>query len=698
MKLIQTIFVMALVSFSFYAQGNQKYLPDWDSLDKRQTPEWFSDAKLGIFIHWGVYSVPSFNAKGEYAEWYYKYWKEKREPVWSFHEKVYGDDYPYTNFADEFKTTFYDPDEWASFLEKSGAKYVILTSKHHDGYCLWPSKHRPGWNVIDRGPGIDLVGTLTDAVRKTSVRMGLYYSLPEWYNPIYQWTYDDPDGKVEKYVMEQMIPQFTDLVNTYKPDIIFADGDWDHTSDVWQSKQLLAWLYNHKDIGNYVVVNDRWGKDVNFKRGGYFATEYTTGMKDTDHPWEECRGMGDSFGFNRNESIYQYQSAKSIIRMFVDLVSNGGNLLLNIGPTADGRIPVIMQERLLQLGEWLQKNGEGIYETRKWKFHSEHENIRYTMAKDASSVYAFSYDWPGDRLNLLQIKPEENSDIYLLGYENPLKWEYVDREGTIIEIPEEARNNFDYPLTSAYCFKIKGQPSEMSDVIKIETELNDDFDQINFVDNITLFFPERPGTSYYYTLDGTEPDFNSIKYEKPFIVNETSTIKYFTRSGGKVRSLTSTAEVTKLEYEKSTKLNNPVQGIKYQYYEQSINSLTEMNSPLLREGIVNILHPDEVSNSGDNYQILFEGYFKSDVKALYKFFLRSDDGSRLYINDKLVVDNDGKHDSKEEKIGEAVLDKGYYKFRVEYFESAGKDELIMEYTTDNINREKITGKEFYISK
>ncbi|GJQ64065.1 MAG: hypothetical protein SCALA702_31180 [Melioribacteraceae bacterium] len=696
MKKLHLIFLILFFSTILFGQNNTKYIPDWNSLDQRETPEWFRDAKLGIFIHWGVYSVPSFNAKGEYAEWYYKYWREKREPVWDFHKKVYGEDFHYKNFAKDFKTTFYDPDEWAGYFENSGAKYVILTSKHHDGYCLWGSKHRPGWNVIDNGPGVDIIGTLTDAVRKTSVRMGLYYSLPEWYNPIYEWTNDSPKGKVEKYVQEQMIPQFTDLVNTYKPDIIFADGDWDHTSEVWQSKQILAWLYNHPAIGEYVVVNDRWGKDVNFKRGGYFATEYTTGMSNTSHPWEECRGIGDSFGFNRNESIYEYQTSEDLIRMFVDLVSNGGNLLLNIGPTADGRIPVIMQERLLQMGEWLETNGEGIYETRKWVHQNDGYNVRYTIKKDSSAVYAFTYEWPKNKLNLLQIKPDTGSEIYLLGYDKPLEWEFIDREGTIIHIPAEIRDEFRFPETAAYGFKIIGEPSVLSEAYNIETKDNNDFDKLNFVDEIELYFPEKPGTHYYYTTDGSEPDYNSTKYEAPFKVNKTSTVKYFVQAGGKVRSITRQVVLNKLEYDSPHKIENPVQGIRYKYYEQNIESFSGMNSKLLREGISKKLHPNDVSNAGDHYQIIFEGYLKADTKGLYKFFLRSDDGSRLYINDKLIVDNDGRHDSSDEKIGEVALDEGYQKIRVEYFEAEGDDELILEYTLDNISRTKVTGENIFI--
>lgn len=697
MKAYSFVFILLLILSSIIpAQNNDKYIPTWESLDKRPFPDWFQDAKLGIFIHWGVYSVPSYNGKGQYAEWYYKYWKEHTEPIWSFHKKVYGENYNYTNFAKDFTATFYDPDEWASFLEKSGAKYVVLTSKHHDGYCLWPSEQRKGWNAVDNGPGIDLIGTLANSVRKTDVRFGLYYSLAEWYNPIYNWTYESSEDKLDKYVNEYMIPQFTDLVNRYKPDIIFSDGDWDHTSDEWQTKQILSWLYNHKDIGDYVVVNDRWGKDVNFKRTGYFATEYTDGMENSDHPWEECRGIGASFGFNRNESIYEYQTAPELIKMFVSLVSKGGNLLLNIGPTADGRIPVIMQERLLQLGNWLSINGDAIYNTRPWKTDREGENIFYTMKKDSSEVYAITFDLPEDYFHLLNIKPKKGSEIYLLGYDKPLEWSYKDNDGTRIKIPSEAKNNYKFPEDIAFAFKITGTKTTLSKNYHIETELNNSFDTLNFTGKTKLSFPEKSGTHYYYTLDGSKPEYeNSVKYDDPIEITESTTVRYFTQAGGKVRSLENKVYLNKLEYEASVDIDNPEKGLKYTYYEENIRNFSEMTDKQVRTGITHELHPSAVQNRNSFFQIRFEGLFHSNKDQLYKFFLRSDDGSRLYINDRLIINNDGVHDAEEEKIGEIALAEGYHSFRVDYFDVEGGKDLILEYTTDNINRIRIEGNELY---
>ena len=188
----------------------------YESIDSRPIPEWYTDAKFGIFIHWGPYSVPAFSKVGQYSEWYQRTLQEDSRmnqghaETKEFHERVYGKDFAYADFVPMFTADMFDPAQWADVFEKSGAKYVVLTSKHHDGYCLWPSAESDKnwgrqWSSTNSGPSRDLLGELTDAVRKTDVKMGIYYSLYEWYNPLYT---TDVDLFVEKH----MIPQCKDVV------------------------------------------------------------------------------------------------------------------------------------------------------------------------------------------------------------------------------------------------------------------------------------------------------------------------------------------------------------------------------------------------------------------------------------------------------------------------------------------------------
>jgi alpha-L-fucosidase len=164
-----------------------------------------------------------------------------------------------------------------------------------------------------------------------------------------------------------MFPQFKDLVTKYKPSIIFSDGEWELSDTAWHSPELLAWLFNESPVAKDVVVNDRWGSNTRDKNNGclYATSEYGSGMN-ANVVWEENRGIGHSYGYNRNEQINDYKTSHDLILMLIDIVSRGGNLLLDIGPTADGRIPVIMQQRLTDIGKWLDVNGEAIYGTRAW--------------------------------------------------------------------------------------------------------------------------------------------------------------------------------------------------------------------------------------------------------------------------------------------------------------------------------------------
>ena len=220
-RLFLTLLTFTSLSFSY----SQKYKADWPSLNQRKIPEWFHRDKFGIFIHWGVYAVPAYapvipNSGLSYAEWYWKRIQEKRPEFISFHEKVYGKDFPYENFEKSFKAELYNPDQWADVFKQSGARYVVLTSKHHEGYCLWNSAEadrtwgRP-WNAVTGTPKRDLLGDLTNSVRKAGLKMGFYYSLYEWFNPL--WLSDK-----KRYVDEHMFPQFKDLVIKYKPSVIFS--------------------------------------------------------------------------------------------------------------------------------------------------------------------------------------------------------------------------------------------------------------------------------------------------------------------------------------------------------------------------------------------------------------------------------------------------------------------------------------------
>jgi len=483
------IILICLLSYCILPALTQKYEASWESIDSRPIPDWFSKAKFGIFIHWGPYSVPAWTPKGTYSEWY-QYWMQNKtlsgngdftgNEVYDFHVNRYGKDYSYYNFGKEFKAELFNADDWADIFVRSGAKYIVATSKHHDGYCMWPSSTANKtwgfpWNSMDVGPKRDLVGELTDAVRKTDIKMGLYYSIYEWFNPLYV-------NDLDRFVDEHFFPQFKDLISRYKPSLIFADGQWSHHSDTWKTKELISWLYNESDCGDDLVINDRWGKETRFKHAGYHTAEYDPTFEG-DFPWEECRGMGFSFGYNREEDSWDYNDPQTLILLLVDIVSRGGNLLLDIGPDADGKIPPIMQQRLLDIGKWLEVNGEAIYATDNWekscqwsegsrdfpKVGSHYTSAKYILKQTVdtdpgfaqkeifftaknNNIYCIVPEFPKDEILIKGVPTNAKTEVTLLGYNNSLKWEKT-TEGIKVMVPRLIPGEI--PCQYAWTIKIK---------------------------------------------------------------------------------------------------------------------------------------------------------------------------------------------------------------------------------------------------
>jgi len=449
------IFLFCLTGLKGFAQ---KYEANWESIDSRPIPAWFTDAKFGIFIHWGVYSVPSWapadapiGVYAKYAEWYWNKLMvnsgEEHKYFKAFHDSIYGKNFKYQDFAPQFKAELFDPQKWADVFVNSGAKYIVLTSKHHEGFCLWPSAQSWNWNSVDIGPHRDLAGDLTKAVKAKGLHMGFYYSLYEWFNPLYL-------ENTDKYVDDHMFPQMKDLVTRYEPDIFWTDGEWDLPSEKWKSTEFLTWLYNESAVKNSVVVNDRWGKETRSKHGGIYTTEYdligeSKGVKEITHPWEECRGIGTSFGYNRIEDLDNYMTSKALIDLLVEKVSAGGNLLLDIGPTADGLIPVIMQQRLLDIGDWLKVNGEAIYGTTTWKNRPENTLKGLYFTTKGNTLYVICTQWPQKRLSVPGIKSA--GKVSLLG--SDLKVTATANGSLTIETPMVNPGNM--PCEHAWVFKVE---------------------------------------------------------------------------------------------------------------------------------------------------------------------------------------------------------------------------------------------------
>ena len=342
---------------------------------KRPVPTWFLEAKFGIFIHWGAYSVPAWaepigelgtiEAKrwfkhNPYAEWYFNTIRIKDSPAQVHHKREHRNK-PYDDFLDQWKAEKFDPNKWAELFAYSGAQYVLPTTKHHDGIALWPAPGTGTRNTVDRGPKRDLIGNIATAVRAHGLHFGIYYSggldwsisnLPP-HNDGYE-LMRPSDAAYSMYCYKHVV----DLIDRYKPEIIFNDINWPDFSKregEFSLPSLFDYYYAHVSSG---VINDRWG----VPHWDYRTSEYKMHLQvENDGIWENNRGLGYSFGFNRLETDEHYLDIRGLLHHFLDIVSRGGKLLLNVGPTAAGEIPELQQRVLRQLGDWMKLNSKSIY-------------------------------------------------------------------------------------------------------------------------------------------------------------------------------------------------------------------------------------------------------------------------------------------------------------------------------------------------
>ncbi|CAF1379570.1 unnamed protein product [Adineta steineri] len=452
---------------------HSSYLPEWSSLDTRPLPNWYDQSKVGIFVHWGVFSVPSINPEA----WMWWSWKgdNPNPDTVAFMNKNYPPDWTYADFAPQFRAEFYDPNEWADIFAASGAKYVVLTSKHHEGYTMWPSKYSFNWNAMDVGPKRDLLGDLANAIRsRTNITFGLYHSMYEWFHPLY--LEDKKNGfKTQFFPNMKTLPELKEIVETYKPSVIWSDGDWEAPDTYWNSTGFLAWLYNESPVKDTVVVNDRWGNGIPCNHGDFYtcSDHYNPGHLLT-HKWENCFTIDKgSWGFRRTAKLGDFITIEELLKELVTTVSTGGNVLINVGPTSYGKIAPIFEERLRQMGSWLKVNGEAIYSSVPWKYQNDtiNSNVWYTSSKDGESVYGSLLIWPNNTTEITLGAPVSSASttVTLLGSNaGPLKWRAASGSGGIII---DISNIKMYSLASdwTWVFKFEHISSVKSKIKKHET-------------------------------------------------------------------------------------------------------------------------------------------------------------------------------------------------------------------------------------
>ncbi|MDR3736902.1 MAG: alpha-L-fucosidase [Acidobacteriaceae bacterium] len=467
-KLLFAGVTAALISIACVcaAQPSKHYEPTIASLDTHPLPQWYAGAKLGIFIHWGLYSVPGWAPLNHpdhdfssddyikydpYAEWYLNTMRVPGSPTEAYHKEHFGADFGYYDFALAFnrETKKWSPDAMAATFKAAGARYVVLTSKHHEGFTLWPSK-TPNPNPVLKAAQLhaerDIVGKLSEAVRRQGLRMGLYYSGG------YDWTFDsgpilvNADYQAVKPQSEAYgkyaNAQIHELIAKYHPALLWNDIDWPKTGD---ALGVEADYYNAVSDG---VIDDRFG----ITHADFKSPEYEKLDKISEKKWEECRGLGRSFGYNRAEGEAETIAPNELVALLVDIVSKNGNLLLDVGPEADGTIPPVQMERLKALGAWLAQNGEAIFDTTPWTQavgkSAEGDELRFTRKGD--DLYVTVLGKPKARtITLIDVPAKQGIAITQLGTQNELGAK-VQTGAARIVLRELLKGDY------AYSFKLAG--------------------------------------------------------------------------------------------------------------------------------------------------------------------------------------------------------------------------------------------------
>jgi len=449
-----------------HSQKNEAiiYLPTEESLSTRETPEWYGNAKLGIFIHWGLYSVPgwatptttpdkvtdwkNFYKNNPYAEWYSNTLRINGSPTQAYHKKVYGDDFNYYQFAPLFKVQNknWKASDWVSVFKDIGAKYIIVTTKHHDGFTLYPSRiTHPFMRDDEIHSSRDLVGEVMKEARKQNLKFGVYYSAGlDWSfykSPITNLWPDLFKSMPNSLAYTAYVDNhFYELIHRYQPDVVWNDVNFPAQGDMLG---IMAELINQN---SNAVFNNRWNaglrKQILLNLTDFDTPEYTVNDSITERKWETCRGIGYSFGYNQNETDEHMLSSDALIDMFINIVSKNGNLLLNIGPRADGSIPENQLKRLHDLGDWMKINSEAIYDTKPWRISSttlaDGTRLRFTQ-KD-NLLFVFLLDKPkSSTISLSGIFLDKGSKIFLLGNEGKELKYHSTKES--IEIRLEASPN-----------------------------------------------------------------------------------------------------------------------------------------------------------------------------------------------------------------------------------------------------------------
>lgn len=626
--------------------------------------DWWREARFGLFIHWGLYAIPAgeWNGDTDHGEWI-MHTAEIPVPE-------------YEGLASQFNPVAFNADEWVRLAKSAGMRYVVVTTKHHDGFALFDSA-ASDYDIMNTPFKRDVMGELAGACRRHGLDIGWYHSIMDWHHPDYlprrDWDTRPADEAAFERYTHFLHTQVTELLTNYGDiGVMWFDGEWE---DTWTHVAGTRLYDLCRALQPRVIVNNRVdkGRDGVTHAGthegflGDFGTPEQnvppTGLPGID--WETCMTMNRHWGYNAQDD--QWKSTDDLIRTLVDVVSKGGNFLLNVGPRADGTFPPEAVERLRGIGEWMDLYGESIY----WSTASPFENLpwgRCTVRKRSLSNVLFFhvFDWPAD--GRLVIPGLGNDPVRAWRLDDPVTPLSTSRGDGVLNI--EVPTTPPHPVCSVIAVEITGEP-----VIFNAPRIVASSDIFVRPMKVTIE-SSSPDLETRFTTDGTDPTPESPRYwsHRPIELEETTTIRTQAFYNGSPVSDVVERTFTQVRPRSGILVQNLEPGIRFQRFEGSWDVLPDFGRmvPIAdwTEATIGLQPPA----STEGYGLRISGFFQVPWDDAFEFSLTSDDGSRLWVDGQLVIDNDGLHEAETVR-GVAALSQGNHSIIVDYFNKTGEATL-----------------------
>jgi alpha-L-fucosidase len=622
--------------------------------------EWWRDSRFGLFIHWGLYSIPAGEWKGttNHAEWI----RTTAQIPLSEYDK----------FVPQFNPAKFDAGAIVRMAKDAGMKYIVITSKHHDGFCLFDSKNTD-FDIMSTPFKRDVLKELADACHKEGIKICWYYSIMDWHHPDYlprrDWEKDRPSeaANFDRYV-EYMKSELKELLTNYgEIGVLWFDGEWEENWNPRRGKDLYDYV---RKLQPNIIINNRVGAGRSGMEGmnveGEFAGDFgtpeqeipSTGIPGVD--WETCMTMNDHWGYNKHDN--NWKSSKDLIRTLADIASKGGNFLLNIGPTSEGVFPETSVERLRDLGKWMKVNGGAIYGTSASPFKQlVWGRCTQKPIEDGTRLYLHVFEWPSDGMLTVPGILNLPKTAFLLSDANRSPLRIARKEDALmIRVPGVAPDS----MNSVVVLDVAGKPD-------INNPPTITADNDIFVDPLEVTISsDRENVEVRYTLDGSVPIKTSALARGRLRLVETTEVSARCFRGLKAVSGVEKKTFTKVKPRPSEKVVAADSGIAYVYFEGDWDEM-----PAFKK-----LHPSKRGSERnfslaprkdpEHFGFEYTGLIDIPQDGVYTFYTESDDGSRLYVGSTLVVNNDGLHGMIQKK-GVVALAKGYHPLKVEFFQKAG---------------------------